>query len=42
MLEVGESYGVSDNAIRKWCKKYELPYKKTEINKISDEDWEKI
>ena len=42
MLEVGKSYGISDNGIRKWCKKYELPYKKTEINKISDEDWEKI
>jgi len=42
MLEVGESYGVSDNAIRRWCKKYELPYKKTEINKISDEDWRDI
>ena len=24
-LRVGKKYGVSDNAVRKWCKKYELP-----------------
>ena len=24
--ELGRKYGVSDIAIRKWCKKYELPY----------------
>lgn len=26
--EIGRIYGVSDNSIRKWCKKYEIPYKK--------------
>jgi hypothetical protein len=35
-------YDVSDNAIRKWCDAYNLPRKKSEIKKISDEDWEKI
>lgn len=37
-LKIGEMYDVSDNAIRKWCKAENLPYKKTEIKKISDED----
>ena len=40
--KIGEKYQVSDNAIRKWCDKYGLPRKATEIKKISDEDWEKI
>lgn len=28
---VGNKYGVSDNAIRKWCKTYNMPTKKNEI-----------
>lgn len=40
--QVGSKYGVTDNAIRKWCIKNNLPNSKREINKISDEDWEKI
>lgn len=40
--KIAEFYGVTDNAIRKWCVKYNLPKKKTEINNIADEDWEKI
>lgn len=35
-------YGVSDNAIRKWCDGYNLPRKRTEINSYTDEEWEKI
>ena len=42
MLQVGKKYGVSDNAIRKWCDAYGLPRKKTEINSYSDEEWEKF
>ena len=30
-LQIGKLYGVSDNAIRKWCKYYNLPYKKKDI-----------
>lgn len=30
-LEIGRIYGVSDNAIRKWCKQYDLPFKKKDI-----------
>lgn len=29
--QIGNSFGVSDNAVRKWCKAYELPYKKKDI-----------
>lgn len=39
---VGKEYGVSDNAIRKWCEKYNLPKKKSDIKMISDEDWDLI
>ena len=37
--KIGEKYGRTDNAIRKWCDHYNLPRKKADINKISDEDW---
>lgn len=40
--KIGEEYGISDNAVRKWCDKYNLPRTKKEINKYSDEEWEKI
>lgn len=39
---IGKEYGVTDNAIRKWCDKYNLPRKKSEIQNISDEDWDLI
>jgi group I intron endonuclease len=41
-VELGKKYGVSDNAIRKWCKTYNLPYKKSDINSYSDEEWKDI
>lgn len=41
-VEIGKQFGVSDNAIRKWCKKYSLPHKKSIIKTISNEDWDKI
>ena len=28
---IGRLYGISGNAIKKWCKKYELPYKAKEL-----------
>lgn len=40
--QIGEKYGVTDNAIRKWCKAYNLPYLKRDINSYTDEQWEKI
>lgn len=41
-VKIGQLYSVSDNSIRKWCKNYNLPSKKSEILKISDEEWEQI
>lgn len=40
--KIGEEYGVSDNAVRKWCKKYNLPYSSRKIKEYSDSQWEKI
>ena len=40
--EIGFLYHRSDNAIRKWCDKYNLPRKKTEINNLNDDEWDKI
>lgn len=40
--KIGEMYGVSDNAIRKWCISYQLPMRVSDIKKISDEDWVNI
>lgn len=31
ILQIGKEYNVSDNTVRKWCKKYNLPYLKKEI-----------
>lgn len=40
--EIGKMYNLSDNAIRKWCDKYNLPRTKKEIKSYSDEEWKKI
>ena len=41
-LALGRKYGVTDNSIRKWCKKLNLPFKSTEIKNYTDDEWEKI
>ncbi len=41
-LQIGQQFGVSDNAVRKWCDRFGLPRRASDIKKISDEDWEKI
>lgn len=41
-LQLGEKYGISDKAIKKWCITYKLPYKKQDIKTYSDEEWEKL
>ena len=38
-VEIGRMYNVSDNAIRKWCDKRNLPRKKAIINKMTEEEW---
>lgn len=30
-VKIGEKYGVSDNAVRKWCKKYGLPFRTKDL-----------
>ena len=40
--KIGEKFGVSYNAVRKWCDKYGLPKRMDEIKKFSDEEWLKI
>lgn len=39
---IGEKYNVSDNAIRKWCRRYSLPTRKKEINQYTDEQWNEL
>ena len=41
-VSLSKEYGVSDNAIRKWCKTYGLPHKSSEIKKYTNEEWETI
>lgn len=37
---IAASYGVTDNAVRKWCRSYNLPSKVSDIKNISDDEWE--
>ena len=40
--KVAVMYGVSDNAIRKWCKQYNLPYKRSVIASLDGNQWDRI
>ena len=40
--QIGIFYGVTDNAIRKWCKSFNLPYKSNHIKQINEEEWKNI
>ena len=41
-IQIGNEYGVSDNAVRKWCLQYNLPSKKKDIKLLSEEEWKLI
>ena len=41
-VEIGKCYGVTDNAVRKWCELVHLPRTKKEIKKYTDEEWKEI
>lgn len=41
-LQIGRKFNVTDNAVRKWCKNYNLPFKKSDIIKYTDEEWNLI
>ena len=38
-LRIASMYGVSDNAIRKWCEQEKLPRQSSVIKGMSDEEW---
>ena len=40
--KIGLIFNVSDNAIRKWCKWYNLPYKSRDIKLYTNEEWENL
>lgn len=40
--KIAKRYGVSDNTIRKWCQKENLPSKASEIKKYNDLQWQEI
>ena len=41
-VELGKQFGVTDNAIKKWCKSYDLPSRRCDIKSYTNEDWNKI
>lgn len=41
-LEIGKMFQVSDNAIKKRCKKFNLPYRKKDIKNYTDEEWSEV
>ena len=42
LTQIAKIYGVSDNAIRKWCVVENLPSTKKAINSYSEEEWKSI
>lgn len=41
-VHIAKEYNVSDNAIRKWCDKYNLPRRSKDIKSYSNEEWDKV
>lgn len=39
MCAIGRIYNVSDNAVRKWCKKYGLPVNRKDIEKFREDEF---
>jgi uncharacterized protein YjcR len=35
-VEIGKKYNVSDNAIKKWCKNKQLPYRRKDIKQYTE------
>ena len=40
--KIGKKYNISDNMVRKWCDKFDLPRRSSDIKAMSDEEWSKI
>ena len=41
-IQIAKQFNVSDNTIRKWCKKENLPFRSSDIKKYTDEEWKAI
>jgi len=41
-VDVGKRYDVSDSAIKKWCRKHGLPFRASDIKKITNNEWANI
>lgn len=41
-VKIANSFDVTDNAVRRWCKDYNLPFTKRDIDSYSDEEWNNI
>ena len=41
-VAIGREYGVTDNAVRKWCISYNLPSKTSDIRNSQELDWVNI
>lgn len=41
-VSIAKQFGVTDNAVRKWCDSYGLPRKVSDIKQYSDEEWQNI
>ena len=41
-VQIGKDFNVSDNAIRKWCRKENLPSNKSVIKNMTDEEWNNL
>lgn len=41
-VSIGKRFGVTDNAVRKWCKLENLPYNKKYIKEFTDKEWNEI
>lgn len=39
---IGKKYEATDNAVRKWCKAYKLPFRVQDIKKYNDKEWEEV
>ena len=41
-VSIGKRFNVNGNSVKKWCKRYNLPYLKSEIKQYSDEEWKYV
>lgn len=41
-LQIGKNFNVSDNTIRKWCRRLELPCRSHDIKKYTDQEWDNV